>query len=77
MICNLLIRPVNPKWYMSQEDVARLQAASASKEAGMRYGSFGIGTGGLSFSTVLFWVFVGIPISWGVWQTLLSVAKIF
>jgi MFS family permease len=77
LLCNLLIRPVNPKWYMSQEDVGRLKAASASKDAATRYGSFGIGKGGLSFGAVLFWVFVGIPISWGVWQTLLSVAKMF
>jgi MFS family permease len=77
LICNLLVRPVNPKWYMSQEEVARLQAASASKEAAMQHGSFGIGKGGLSFASLLFWLFVGIPVSWGVWQTLLGVAKMF
>jgi len=77
LICNLLVRPVNPKWYMNQEEVAKLQAASASKEAAIRYGSFGIGKGGISATALLFWLFVGIPISWGVWQTLLSVAKIF
>jgi hypothetical protein len=29
LICNLLVRPVNAKGYMSQEEVAKLQAASA------------------------------------------------
>jgi MFS family permease len=77
LVCNLLVRPVNPKWYMSQEEVAKLQAASASKEAAIRHGSFGIGKGGFSFTALLFWLFVGIPVTWGVWQTLLSVAKIF
>jgi hypothetical protein len=26
LICNVLVRPVNSKWYMSAEDVAALQA---------------------------------------------------
>jgi len=77
LICNLLVRPVNPKWYMSQEDVAKLQAASASKEAAIRHGSFGIGKGGISFGALVFWLFVGIPIAWGIWQTMLGVAKMF
>jgi MFS family permease len=77
LICNLLVRPVNPKWYMSQEEVAKLQAASASKEAAIRHGSFGIGKGGISFGALVFWLFVGIPIAWGVWQTMLGVAKMF
>jgi len=77
LICNLLVRPVNPKWYMSQEDVAKLQAASASKEAAIRHGSFGIGKGGISFGALVFWLFVGMPIAWGVWQTMLGVAKMF
>jgi MFS family permease len=29
LVCNYLIKPVDPKWYMSQEDVAKAQAASA------------------------------------------------
>jgi MFS family permease len=75
LICNLLIRPVDPKWYMSQEDVAQMQAASASKQTAS--GSFGIGKGGLSVASLLFWLFVGLWIAWGVWKTLLSAAKIF
>jgi len=73
LICNLLVRPVKPKWYMSAEDVAR----SANKGAATSLGSFGIGKGGLSFGAVVFWAFVGIPLAWGVWKTLQSAAKIF
>src|SRR6202795_1516908 len=43
LICNLLVKPVASKWYMSQEEVAKLQAASAK---GAPSGSFGIGKGG-------------------------------
>jgi MFS family permease len=74
LICNFLIRPVNPKWYMSQDEVARLQARGAS---GVQHGSFGIGKGGLDWRAAIFWAFVGIPLAWGVWITLQSTAALF
>ena len=77
LICNYLVKPVNPKWHMSEAEVARLQAASAKSEAAIQHGSFGIGKGGLDVRAVLFWAFVGIPLAWGVWKTLESTAKIF
>jgi MFS family permease len=77
LICNLLIRPVNPKWNMSPEEVAKLQAASAKSESAIQHGSFGIGKGGLDAKAVAFWLFVGVPLAWGVYMTLLSAVKIF
>src|SRR5262249_45225764 len=67
LICNLLVRPVNRKWYMSADEVQKLQAASARSAAMTEPGSFGIGKGGLSVGAVVFWAFVGIPLAWGVW----------
>jgi MFS family permease len=77
LICNYLIKPVDPKWNMSAAEVAKLQAASAKSEAAVQHGSFGIGTGGLDVKAALFWVFVGVPLAWGVWITLQSAAAIF
>ena len=77
VICNYLIKPVDPKWHMSAEEVAKLQAASAKSAAGVQYGSFGIGRGGFDVKAALFWAFVGIPLAWGVWVTLQSAAAIF
>ena len=77
LICNYLIKPVDPKWHMSEAEVAKLQAASAKGEAAIQHGSFGIGKGGLDVKATLFWLFVGIPLGWGVWKTLISAAKIF
>jgi len=54
LICNYLIKPVDPKWHMSEAEVARLQAASASKEATVHHGSFGIGKGGLDIRAAAF-----------------------
>ena len=75
LICNALVKPVNPKWYMNPDEVAKLQAATAAGNA--TSGSFGIGKGGLDLPAAIFWCFVGIPLAWGVWITLESAAKIF
>jgi hypothetical protein len=76
LICNYLIKPVDPKWHMSEAEVAKLQAATATA-SGASSGSHGIGFGGLDAKAALFWAFVGIPLAWGVWITLQSAAKIF
>ena len=76
LICNYLIKPVDPKWHMSEAEVAKLQAASASSAAASPTGSYGIGFGGLDAKAALFWAFVGVPLLWGVWITLQSAAKI-
>jgi MFS family permease len=77
LVCNYLIKPVDHKWHMSADDVAKLQSASAKNEAAIQHGSFGIGRGGLDVRAALFWAFVGIPLGWGVWKTLESAMKIF
>jgi len=76
LICNYLVKPVDPKWHMSDAEVAKLQEASA-KGSTTPSGSFGIGKGGLDARAALFWAFVGVPLAWGVWLTLQSAAKIF
>jgi hypothetical protein len=77
LICNFLVKPVNSKWYMSQEELAKLQAAGAKTAGKVPSGSFGIGKGGFDLPAAVFWAFVGIPLAWGVWVTLQSAAKIF
>jgi hypothetical protein len=76
-LCNLLIRPLADKWFMKPEEVAALQAKQGGAGAAMQSGSFGIGKGGLDASAALFWLFVGIPLAWGVWKTLINAIKIF
>jgi hypothetical protein len=77
LICNYLIKPVDPKWHMSTDEVARLQAAGAKNASAVQSGSFGIGKGGFDAKSALFWAFVGVPLAWGVWKTLESAVKIF
>ena len=77
LIANALVKPLDKKWYMSDEEVAALQAKTAvSTEHGPR-GSFGIGKGGLDAKAALAWAAVGFPLLWGVWMTLQSTAALF
>ncbi|WP_342727449.1 OFA family MFS transporter [Bradyrhizobium sp. B097] len=76
LICNYLIKPVDSKWHMSDAEVAKLQDASVSAAAAGPHGSYGIGFGGLDAKAALFWLFVGIPLAWGIYMTLLSAVKI-
>jgi hypothetical protein len=77
LICNFLVKPVNPKWYMSADEVAKLQAARAKSDTARPHGSFGIGKGGLDAKAAAFWAFVGIPLAGGVWITIKSSVALF
>jgi hypothetical protein len=76
LICNALIKPLAPHWFMKPEEVAALQAKDAAGKVNAG-GSYGIGKGGLDGKSSLFWLFVGIPLAWGVWLTVQSAIKIF
>ncbi|WP_295557957.1 OFA family MFS transporter [uncultured Hyphomicrobium sp.] len=69
-IANLLVRPVDPKWHMTEEEVAAEQAKLKTSAGAVTTGSFGIGKGGLDLPAILFWSLVGVPLAWGVWQTI-------
>ena len=75
-LCNAMIRPVAPKFFMSEAEVAALQAKARAKDAAGAHGSFGIGLGGLDAKAALAWTAVGIPILWGVWLTVVSAIRI-
>ena len=69
LICNYLIKPVDPKWHMSDAEVAKLQAASAkSRRRSERLVRHRQGRSRRQGRAVL--AFVGIPLAWGVWKTL-------
>jgi MFS family permease len=76
LIANAMVRPLSDKWFMSDEEVASLQAKTAAANAGPT-GSFGIGTGGLDAKAAMAWAVVGIPLLWGIWVTLRSSLVLF
>jgi MFS family permease len=82
LICNLLVRPINPKYFMSEEELtqerrlARERALKAEAETGS--GNMNaMATGATNpMIVVLAWLAVGIPLAWGVWSTV-DKAKVF
>lgn len=76
LIANAFVRPLADKWFMSDAEVAALQAKTAAANAGPT-GSFGIGRGGLDAKAALAWAAVGIPLLWGVWVTVRSSLALF
>ncbi|MDQ3259179.1 MAG: MFS transporter, partial [Pseudomonadota bacterium] len=79
-ICNLLVRPVAAKWFMTDAELdAERRLAHDKATADAVGGSAAAVTGqgsrrGLVFA---FWLFVGIPLAWGVYTTIIKALPLF
>jgi MFS family permease len=76
-LANLLVRPVNHKWHMSEAEVAAENAKLKAAPTGAATATVGIGMGGLDAKSALFWLFVGIPLAWGIWNTVEKALVLF
>lgn len=76
LLANALVRPLGDRWFMSAEEVAKLQANGATLTQ-VQSGSFGIDRGRFDLTAALAWAMVGIPLAWGVWTTLQKTAALF
>jgi MFS family permease len=77
LICNLLIRPVADKWFMSDAELAE-EKRLAHERAWTSDATVAAAGGTTPIATVwLAWIAVGIPLIYGVYKTLQSVAKFF
>jgi MFS family permease len=74
-IANLLVRPVNPRHFMRDEEVLAVTGGAAGNVSDG--GSFGIGRGGLTLAAIPAWLAVGIPIAWGVYKTVQTAVTLF
>jgi MFS family permease len=72
LVANLLVRPVAPRWFMSDAAIAAAQGKVTAAAANRS-----LATGGFSLASVFAWAVVGVPILWGVWITLAKVAVLF
>lgn len=77
LIANLLVRPLHPKWFMSDAEVKEIQLKQAGAEASVAYGSYGIDKGRFDAPAMLAWAAVGIPVIYGCWFTLTKTAALF
>ncbi len=78
LVCNLLIRPLADKWFMTPDELAEEKRLAHDRASASDVGG-GPGAGGATPTVlvVLAWAAVGVPLGWGVYRTLLSVSKFF
>ncbi|WP_296449679.1 OFA family MFS transporter, partial [Rhodoferax sp. UBA5149] len=80
LICNLLVRPLNPKWFMTPEELALEKRLAHEKVKASEVhgdGTHAHDKPSNPLFLVLAWAAVGIPLAWGVYRTSLTVAKFF
>ncbi|TMV74692.1 OFA family MFS transporter, partial [Thioclava sp. BHET1] len=75
LICNALIKPVDEKHFMSDEELARERALQHDKSTSQEVSSAARGSFGAL--GVVFWLAVGIPFLIGVWIALAKGAALF
>jgi MFS family permease len=78
-ICNLLIRPINGRHFMSAEQLAYERKLAHERTESTAFS--GLGSGGVTRSAGLTalaaWLAVGIPLAIGIWITLQKAANLF
>ena len=78
LICNLMVRPLADKWFMTDAELAEEKRLAHEKIAASEVRGGATGADQVSPAVVvLAWAAVGIPLAWGIYRTLLSVAKFF
>ncbi len=82
-ICNLMVRPVADKWFMTDEELAAERKLAHDKahadvlaEHAVKHSDAQAKASGpvLVFG---FWILVLVPIAWGVWMTILQALALF
>ena len=76
-ICNLLVRPVDDKYFMTDAQLAAEQALGHDKGADATTSLEWKAAPGSLPLTVAAWLVVGIPLLWGVWVTVQKTAVLF
>jgi MFS family permease len=78
LLCNLLIRPVGEKNFMTPAEAAQLDADQrAANAAGAGNSGAGSSEPSPTWLVLAAWLAVGIPIAWGVWITVQKAAVLF
>jgi MFS family permease len=78
LICNLLVKPLDAKWFMTDAELAVEKKLAHERAAASEVTRSSGGADSVSPALVAFaWAAVGIPLAWGVYRTLRSVAKFF
>jgi peptidoglycan hydrolase-like protein with peptidoglycan-binding domain len=77
-LCNFLVKPVAERHYMTPDQLAaEKQAADDTHQHVVSDVKALAGAASSSTMVLLAWMAVWIPLSWGIWRTLLTAAKLF
>ena len=78
LLCNLLIRPVADRWFMSNAELAEEKRLAHEKPNQTTIDSTNNSNQSTSLVIVIAaWIGVIIPLSWGIYNTLINVSKFF
>ncbi|MCX7074984.1 MAG: OFA family MFS transporter [Methylococcales bacterium] len=80
LICNLLIRPVDEKWFMNAKELKHEKHLAQDKihdEEVSANETDDIATSTPLALVFVAWLVVGIPLGWGIYKTLMNVGKFF
>lgn len=75
-VCNLLVRPVDPKYFMTEEQLAA-ERAHGEKSAPTASELEWAADPSSKPLVIAAWLAVGIPLAWGVWVTLQKTVVLF
>jgi len=79
LLCNLLIRPVEDKWFMSDDELSdeKRIAHETIKNVETALGEASVNSNNNLIMVLLAWTAVLLPLGWGIYRTLLNVVKFF
>ena len=77
LICNVLVRPLNPKWFMTPAELAHEKQLAHEKVKATTVAATTQSEASSTLLLVLAWAAVGLPLAWGVYRTSLTAAKFF
>ena len=76
LLCNLLVKPVDARYHMKPDGDARAMPGQTQSQTSATAGAPGaVPTS--SGSVFLAWALVGVPLLWGVYETLLNAMQLF
>ena len=77
LICNLMIRPVANKWFMTDVELAEEKKLAHEKALDSVVEGDGSSGHTSSITVLLAWAAVGTPLAWGIYKTFVSAMKLF
>ncbi len=80
-IANLLVKPVDKKWFMTDEELAEERRIAHERASAAEFSGVAAAPASVAPSSPMVvafaWAAVGIPLAWGVYMTLINVSKFF